>query len=93
MSKYCSLEKKQKRIKRQINDNLDLLIGSISSKGSKGGHNLTFKVDQKTKSKHIRKDTYKKVVIMTKRHQIIKQLLSELSDVNWELLKLDSEKA
>ena len=83
------LEQKQQRLKQQINDNLDILIGSVCSKGPQDpeGCNLTFRVDGKSKGRHIRKPLIPTVREMTKRHQKLKQLIHELSDVNWELLK------
>jgi hypothetical protein len=86
------LEQKQERLKRQISENLDFLIGSISTKGPKrAGYNLTYKVDQITKSRHIRKSVVPKVRQMIARHKKVKRLLQELSDVNWEILKRQSE--
>ena len=54
MSSITTLEKKCERLVRQIGDNLDFLIGSVSSKGLKcEAYNLTTKVEGKTKTKHI----------------------------------------
>ena len=89
MASHYQLEQKQERLKRQIADNLDILIGSVCSKGPQDpeGCNLTFKVKGVSKSRHIRKPLILTVREMTRRHQKLKQLIQELSDVNWELLK------
>jgi len=72
----------------KISDNLDFLIGSISSKGLKyEAYNLTTKVDGVTKTKHIPKDMLPLVKIMTARHQKLKLLLKELSEINWLLIR------
>ena len=85
------LESKQERLKKQVADNLDILIGSISTKGpTRPGFNLTFKVDQITRSRHIRKETLSKVRQMTRRYQKLKKLLQQLSHTNWEILKEQS---
>ncbi|KPK36021.1 MAG: hypothetical protein AMJ65_16815 [Phycisphaerae bacterium SG8_4] len=89
MTCWYHLDQKRQRLKQQINDNLDILIGSVCSKGPQDpkGCNLTFKVNGKSKGRHIRKPLIPTVREMTKRHQKLKQLIQELSDVNWELLK------
>ena len=92
MASLYSLRSKQEKLKKRISENLDILIGTITTKGaSQGGHNLTFKIDRVTKSRHIRKSTLKKVTQMTERHKKLKDLLKDLSDTNWELLKAESE--
>jgi len=88
MSSITTLEKKRERLVRQIGDNLDFLIGSVSSKGLKcEAYNLTTKVEGKTKTKHIPKDMVPVVRRMTKRHQELKQLIKELGETNWLLIK------
>ena len=89
MTCWYHLDQKRQRLKQQINDNLDILIGSVCSKGPQDpdGCNLAFKVDGKSKGRHIPKPLIPTVREMTKRHQKLKQLIRELSDVNWELLK------
>lgn len=83
------LEQKQQRLKREIAENLDFLVGSVSSQGATGAFNLTTKVKGKTKSKYIRVGMVEEVRRMTRRHQKLKALLKELAEVNWELLNLD----
>jgi hypothetical protein len=64
----------------------------VSTKGPKRpGYNLTFKLDGVTRSRHIRKEDVEKVRMMTSRHRAIKKLIQQLSDLNWEILTLQSE--
>ena len=87
-----NLRQKQERLKREIARNLDILIGSVSTKGpARTGFNLTTKVNQKTVSRHIRKSLLGRVRAMIARHKKLKTLLQDLSDTNWELIKRESE--
>lgn len=86
------LQRKRNLLCERIAANLDILIGSVSTKGPKRpGYNLTFKLDGVTRSRHIRRVDEEKVRRMTERHKILKQLIQELSDLNWEILTLQSE--
>lgn len=88
MASTAVLMRKRDRLVRQIGDNLDFLIGSVSTKGLKyEAYNLTTKVDGVTKTKHIPKDMVKLVRRMIKRHQRLKTLIKELGEVNWQLLR------
>ena len=92
MTTTWNLKQKQERIKREIAQNLDILIGSVSTKGpARTGCNLTTKVNQKTVSRHIRKSLLGRVRRMIGRHKKLKALLQDLSDTNWELIKRESE--
>ena len=92
MATVWNLKQKQKRIKNEIVENLDILIGSVSTKGpARTGFNLTTKVNQKTVSRHIRKSLLGKVRDMIDRHKKLKVLLQDLSAINWELIKRESE--
>ena len=84
------LQQKQERLKREISENLEFLMGSVTTQGSTGGFILTHKERAKTKSRYIPVGMLDEVRRMTRRHQKLKALLKELSDVNWELLKLDT---
>ena len=90
-SSIWHLEQKKERLKNEVSSNLDFLVGSITSQGPRGGHSLTTKEKGKTKSKYIRVGMADEVRTMTKRHQILKSLLKELAEVNWELLKLHNQ--
>jgi uncharacterized protein DUF6788 len=82
------LRKRRDRLVRQIKDNLDFLIGSVSTKGLKyEAYNLTTKVDGKTRTRHIPKDMVSLVRRMTKRHQRLKELIKELGQTNWLLIR------
>jgi hypothetical protein len=83
-----SLLARRQRLILQINQNLDFLIGSISSKGPQStAFNLTTKVDGKTRSRSIPKDLLPLVIEKNKKHQLLKQLLSSLNEVNWLLTR------
>jgi len=85
------LTQKKERITREIHSNLDFLAGSVTSQGPRGGFSLTFKEGGKTRSKYIRTSMLKEVRRMTRRHQKLKELLKELSEVNWEILKAQNQ--
>ena len=88
MPSTTTLMKKRDRLTRQIQDNLDFLVGSVSSKGLKyEAYNLTAKVNGVTKSKHIPIDMVPVVRRMTKRHRQLKKLIKEIAEVNWLLIK------
>jgi hypothetical protein len=82
-----ALQKQRDDLHREIVDNLDFLMGSVSTKGPKRpGLNLTFKINQVTRTRHIRKEHEAKVKQMTLRWRRLRTLLRKLSDVNWEYL-------
>jgi len=88
MASTYALRKKRDRLVRQIEDNLDFLIGSVSTKGLKyEAYNLTTKIAGKTRTKHIPKDMVPLVRRMTKRHQKLKELIKELGETNWLLVR------
>jgi len=88
MASTAVLMRKRDRLTRQIRDNLDFLIGSVSTKGLKcEAYNLTTKVNGLTKTKHIPKDMVKLVRRLTKRHQRLKKLIKELGETNWLLVR------
>jgi hypothetical protein len=86
------LQQHRQRLADQIAQNLDILIGSVSTKGpQRPGFNLTFKLGGVTRTRHIRKEDLEKVRLMTARHQKLKGLIQQLSDLNWTILTLQSE--
>ncbi len=88
MASTYALRKKRDRLVRQIEDNLDFLIGSVSTKGLKyEAYNLTTKIEGKSRTKHIPKDMVPLVRRMTKRHQKLKELIKELGETNWLLVR------
>ena len=86
------LQRRRQLLGDRIAANLDILIGSVSTKGPKRpGFNLTFKHQGVTRSRHIRKENMEKVRRMTSRYKTLKRLIQQLSDLNWEILTLQSE--
>jgi hypothetical protein len=86
------LQQHRQLLADQIAQNLDILIGSVSSKGpQRPGFNLTCKLGGVTRTRHIRKEDLEKVRLMTARHQKLKGLIQQLSDLNWTILTLQSE--
>jgi hypothetical protein len=89
MSKRSELlQFRQQQLKRQINDALDLLQGSLHKNPSQRGYHLTVKVDQKTLTKYVRKELVPLVRAMTANHLKVRKLLQRLSEANWRLLQL-----
>lgn len=87
MKSYEAMEKERERLHAQIVECLDFLMGSVSTKGpSRPGLNLTFKINQVTRTRHIRKDLETQVKQMTARWRRLRVLLHRLSDVNWQRL-------
>jgi hypothetical protein len=88
MPAIMTLQRKRKRLTRQIEDHLDFLVGSVSTKGLKyEAYNLTSKVDGVTRTRHIPKDMLPLVRRLTKRHQKLKDLIRELGETNWLLVR------
>jgi len=86
------LQQHRQLLADQIAQNLDILIGSVSTKGpQRPGFNLTFKLGGVTRTRHIRKEDLEKVRLMTAGHKKLKQLIQQLSDLNWRVLTLQSE--
>ena len=82
-----TLYRERKRLEEDILKNLDFLMGSISTKGpSRPGFNLTFKINQVTRTRHIRKELEPQIKQMTARWRRLRDLLHQLSDLNWERL-------
>lgn len=87
MSSIPTLMARRDRLVRQVQDHLDFLVGSVSTKGfAFPAYNLTTKVAGKTRSRHIPKDLVPLVRQLTVRHRKLKVLLQELADVNWQLI-------
>ncbi len=88
MPNTYTLMRRRDRLVRQIGDHLDYLVGSVSTKGLKvEAYNLTTKVDGVTRTKHIPKDMVTLVRRMTHRHRRLKNLVKELGEVNWSLIR------
>ena len=78
-------------LEEQIGKNLDLLVGSVVRSPAMMYHSLTTKVAGKTVTRYVRKGLVPKVKKMTGRHKRVRTLIQKLSNVNWELLKLQSK--
>ena len=78
-------------LKEQIGKNLDLIVGSVVRSPAMMYHSLTTKVAGKTVTRYVRKGLVPKVKKMTDRHKRVRTLIQKLSNVNWELLKLQSK--
>ena len=92
MSKQSELLRfRQEQLKRQINQALDLLQGSLHKNPSQRGYHLTLKVNQKTVTKYVRKELVPLVRAMTQNHLKVRQLLQRLSQANWRRLQLPPE--
>ena len=86
------LQQQRQLLGRQVADNLEFLMGSISTKGPKRpGHNLTQKVNGVTRTRHIRVQDLDKVRVMIARHKTLKQLIRKIADLNWKILIRQSE--
>ena len=89
MSKQSELlQFRKQQLRRQINQALDLLQGSLHKNPSQRGYHLTVKVDQKTLTKYVRKELVPLVRAMTRNHLKVRKLLQRLSEANWRLLQL-----
>ena len=88
MPRVTTLKKRRAQLLGKISNNLDFLVGSVSSKGLKyEAYNLTTKIDGKTKTKHIPIDMVPTVRQMILRHKKLKELIKELGEVNWLLVR------
>lgn len=85
------LKRRQAELKQQICDNLDLLMGTVNRSPAMLHYNLTTKVNNKTVTRYVRKGLVPAVMKMTDRHKRVRNLIQKLSDVNWQLLKLESK--
>ena len=86
------LQQDRELLCQQVADHLDILMGSVSTKGPKRpGFNLTVKRNGVTRTRHIRKQDLEKVRLMAARYKKLKQLIHKLSDLNWLILSRQSE--
>jgi hypothetical protein len=92
MSRRDILIKRQARLKEDIAAMLDsFLIGTVAKSPSMTGHNLTTKMEGKTVTLYVRKDIVPKALEMSKRYKKLWVLVQKLSNVNWEILKIDNK--
>lgn len=87
LSSYA-LQTRRERLVLEINQNLDFLMGSISSKGNgSNAFNLTSKVDGKSVSRSIPVALTPLVRKMNGKHKKLKKLLAQLDQLQWEMVK------
>jgi hypothetical protein len=87
MKSHDALCKHNEKLREEITESLDFLMGSVSTKGpSRPGLNLTSKINQVTRTRHIRKERELQVKQMCAQWRRLRRLLHELSDANWEML-------
>jgi len=91
MKRIEMLKKRQAMLKEEIINNLDLLIGTINKSPAMKNHGLTTKINGKTISKYVRKGLVTKVTKMTQSNKKVHSLILKLSEVNWEILKLETK--
>lgn len=90
-NKLNKLLDKQKLLKAQIVDHLDILMGSVVKAPSMSGYCLTGKVKGKTVTRYVRKNVVPEAKAMSAKCQKLWKLLRALSEVNWEILKQKAE--
>ena len=83
-----NLQQKKERLKKEVTAHLDFLIGSVTSQGVRGGYNLTTAEQGKTRTRYIRQGQVSEVRSMIEQHRKLKELLKELGEVNWEILRV-----
>lgn len=86
MENMETLKERQMQLKKQIGQNLDIIIGTVGKSPAMKYHNLTTKNEGKTITRYLRKSLVPKVRKMTQNHQALRKLISKLSEVNWEIL-------
>jgi hypothetical protein len=91
VSRRQLLENRQALLKQQIADSLDVLIGTIGRSPTMRGHNLTTKLDGKTVTRYLRKELVPQARAMSQRYRKLWRLLTQLSQVNWQLLQLQDQ--
>ena len=91
MKRIELLKNRQKLLKEEICNNLDLLVGTVNKSPAMKYPSLTTKVNGKSVSKYIPKGIETKAKKMTLSHKKVRLFISKLSQVNWEILKLEAE--
>jgi len=82
------MELRRQKLKTEITDHLDLLIGSVHKTPSQRGYHLTTKVAGKSATKYVRQELAPQAQAMTANHRQVRKLLHRLSDLNWRWLQL-----
>ena len=87
MSSPEKLLQRQREIRTQIQNNLDILIGSVVRSPSMTGWCLTDKVRRRTVTRYVRKNIVADARRMSDQCQRLWKLLRQLSEVNWKRLR------
>lgn len=87
----ATLELRQEQVKRQIVAALHLLEGTCYHSPSQYGYHLTRSVNGKTLNRYVPKNLVPQVQAMVENRARVEQLLTELSELNWRLLRLAAE--
>jgi len=91
MERISILKQRRDRLKNEICQTLDILIGTVNKSQSMTGHNITTKVEGKTVTLYVRKNIVRQAKEMTARNKKVRLLLQRLSKTNWEILKLEGQ--
>ena len=86
-----TLELQQEGLKQEIAARLDLLQGHLNKSPSQAGYHWDRKLGGKTVTRSVRKALVPMARVMVQNHHRVKELLAQLSEVNWRLLKLSLE--
>ena len=91
MKQLALIELRRQKLKAQIALNLDLLIGSVHKTPSQSGYHLTTKIAGKSVTKYVRKELAPQALAMTRQHLKLRQVLRQLSALNWRWLQLQDK--
>lgn len=96
----ASLNKRKRELKSRLLKHLDFLRGSVVAYRLKCGKHcqcnagqkhlcfyLSVRTAGKTRNRYLSKDTVDSARRMTREHQKVKQLLDQIADVNYQLLR------
>jgi hypothetical protein len=87
----ATLQFRQEQLKGQIMAALDLLEGTCYQSPSQAGYHLTRHVQGKTLNRYVRNRLVARVQAMVQNRARVEQLLTQLAEVNWQLLQLPPE--
>ncbi len=87
-----NLLRKRKELKKKLVGMLNSVMqGHIRKSPAMTRASMTLKVNGKTVTRSLKKKILNKAEKMTKNHLLVRELLKEISEVNWELLKIEGE--
>lgn len=92
MKRLDLLKQRQGKLREDIQALLDcFLIGTVAKSPSMLGYNLTTKVKGKTVTLYVRKSLVPLAIEMSRHYAQMWQLVQKLSQINWEILKLEKQ--